>query len=313
MIQHAACVITNHSLAMHLADSFRRPTVVLFAGTDPEAVWRPVLGAACESTWTGTDPAFTSRARRLIGAAAIVGLAAACVGVDDEATRSLADGIVAANSALGLLDGVAVADDWWTGLGRLVDQRGRAVHTHRARVRRHLAGPAAARAALLVAQHLGPLWVPADRGDPPGHAVHVGLHPDLPPPGTEPQAVWVHAAGGDVVGHLSPDVSAWLRRADLLVHPTRWEGFGLALLEAMLASLPVVATRVSSIPEIVLDGETGFLVPADDVSALAEAVSRVLDDPAELGVIGRERARAEFSVARMVDRTLEVYRRATAA
>ena len=45
-----------------------------------------------------------------------------------------------------------------------------------------------------------------------------------------------------------PDVAAWLGRADLLVHPARWEGFGLALLEAMLASLPVVATNVSSIP-----------------------------------------------------------------
>ena len=53
------------------------------------------------------------------------------------------------------------------------------------------------------------------------------------------------------------DVSAWLARAELLVHPARWEGFGLALLEAMLAGKPVVATRVSSIPEIVVDGETG--------------------------------------------------------
>jgi glycosyltransferase involved in cell wall biosynthesis len=107
-----------------------------------------------------------------------------------------------------------------------------------------------------------------------------------------------------------PDVTAWLRRADLLVHPARWEGFGLALLEAMLVSLPVVATRVSSIPEIVVDGETGLLVPADDASALAAAVTRVLDDPADLGARGRHRARAEFSVARMADRTLDVYRRA---
>src|SRR2546426_4108791 len=108
-----------------------------------------------------------------------------------------------------------------------------------------------------------------------------------------------------------PDVAAWLRRADLLVHPARWEGFGLALLEAMLASLPVVATHVSSIPEIVVDGETGLLVPPDDASALAAAVNRVLDDPADLGERGRDRARAEFSVARMAERTLDVYRRAT--
>ncbi len=114
----------------------------------------------------------------------------------------------------------------------------------------------------------------------------------------------------DVPVHLPgrvPDVGAWLRRADLLVHPARWEGFGLALLEAMLAGLPVVATNVSSIPEIVVDGETGLLVPSDDATALAGAVTRVLDDPGNYGERGRARACAEFSVARMADRTLAVY------
>jgi glycosyltransferase involved in cell wall biosynthesis len=104
-----------------------------------------------------------------------------------------------------------------------------------------------------------------------------------------------------------PDVAAWLRRAELLVHPARWEGFGLALLEAMLAARPVVATNVSSIPEIVLDGETGVLVPPDDADALAAALTRVLDDPADYGVRGRARAEKDFSVAKMVDRTLAVY------
>ena len=107
-----------------------------------------------------------------------------------------------------------------------------------------------------------------------------------------------------------PDVAAWLRRAHLLVHPVRWEGFGLALLEAMLASVPVVATRVSSIPEIVVDGETGLLVPPDDPAALAGAVKRVLADPAGYGERGLARARSEFSVAKMADRTLAVYEQA---
>jgi glycosyltransferase involved in cell wall biosynthesis len=104
-----------------------------------------------------------------------------------------------------------------------------------------------------------------------------------------------------------PDVAAWLRRADLLVHPARWEGFGLALLEAMLASKPVVATKVSSIPEIVVDGETGVLVAPDDAPALAAAVTRVLDDPGSYGKQGLGRARSQFSVARMTDRTLALY------
>lgn len=103
------------------------------------------------------------------------------------------------------------------------------------------------------------------------------------------------------------DVASVLRRTDVLVHPARWEGFGLALLEAMLARLPVVASRVSSIPEIVADGKTGVLVPPDDPAALAAALERVLREPGDLGAAGHERARAEFSVATMAGRTLEVY------
>jgi glycosyltransferase involved in cell wall biosynthesis len=127
--------------------------------------------------------------------------------------------------------------------------------------------------------------------------------------GEGPQRAELEQLAGDRVHLLGrvPDVAAWLRRADVLVHPARWEGFGLALLEAMLASLPVVATQVSSIPEIVVDGETGLLVPPDDPSALAAAVKRVLADPAGYGERGHTRAVAEFSVARMTDRTLAVY------
>ena len=107
-----------------------------------------------------------------------------------------------------------------------------------------------------------------------------------------------------------PDVAAWLRRADVFVHPARWEGFGLAVLEAMLAGLPVVATSVSSLPELVVDGETGLLVAADDVTALAAAISSALERPG-LGEAGRARARTEFSVARMAARHVALYERVT--
>ena len=106
------------------------------------------------------------------------------------------------------------------------------------------------------------------------------------------------------------DVTWWLRRATVVVHPARWEGFGLALLEAMLCERAVVASSVSSIPEIVLDGETGLLVPPDDSARLAEAVVALLDDPARaraVGEAGGTRAREEFSVARMAERTAAVY------
>src|SRR5205823_14631550 len=104
-----------------------------------------------------------------------------------------------------------------------------------------------------------------------------------------------------------PDVAAWLRRAALYVHPARWEGFGLGVLEAMLAGLPVVASNISSLPELVLDGQTGVLVPPDDPVALAAGAARALEQP-RLGEAGLGRARTEFSVARMADRTVELYR-----
>ena len=105
-----------------------------------------------------------------------------------------------------------------------------------------------------------------------------------------------------------PDVAAWLSRATMLVHPARWEGFGLGVLEAMLAGLPVVATSVSSLPELVVDGDTGLLVQPDDPSALGLGIARALEEPTRLGAAGRERARREFSVARMADRTAQLYR-----
>jgi glycosyltransferase involved in cell wall biosynthesis len=109
-------------------------------------------------------------------------------------------------------------------------------------------------------------------------------------------------------GRVEP--SAWLARADIFAHTSLWEGFGIVLLEAMLSGLPVIATRVSAIPEIVTDGTTGTLVAPGDVEAIAAALTRLLRDPAQrriLGEAGRERARSDFSVARMTDRTIAVY------
>jgi glycosyltransferase involved in cell wall biosynthesis len=109
-------------------------------------------------------------------------------------------------------------------------------------------------------------------------------------------------------GRVEP--GAWLARADVFAHTSRWEGFGIVLLEAMLSGLPVVATRVSAVPEIVVDGETGILAPVGDEVAIAAALSVLLADPEQrqrLGEAGRVRARAEFSVARMTDRTMALY------
>jgi starch synthase len=89
----------------------------------------------------------------------------------------------------------------------------------------------------------------------------------------------------------------------------------MVLLEAMLAGLPIVATRMSAVPEVVADDVTGLLVEPGDVTGLSAALSRLLNDPeraAALGRAGRERARTSFSIARMVAGTTAVYGAATA-
>ena len=111
-----------------------------------------------------------------------------------------------------------------------------------------------------------------------------------------------------VLGRVEP--REWLARADVFVHTSRWEGFGMVLLEAMLASLPVVATAVSAVPEIVVDRETGLLVPAGDAAAVANALAQLLADPAlrqRYGAEGRRRALSQFSVTKMTERTIAVY------
>lgn len=94
----------------------------------------------------------------------------------------------------------------------------------------------------------------------------------------------------------------YLPEFDVMVLPSRSEGFPLAIVEAMLAARPVIATRVGSVAEAVIDGETGILVDKDDVAGLATALRRLHDDPAwrdRLGRRGREVATARFTVERM--------------
>ena len=97
---------------------------------------------------------------------------------------------------------------------------------------------------------------------------------------------------------------------DVITVPSRWEGFGLVTLEAMGYARPVIASRTSALPEIVLDGETGLLVPPEDSAALADAINRLLGDPeyaATLGQAGYRRLVTHFSVEKMIRATLDVY------
>lgn len=112
------------------------------------------------------------------------------------------------------------------------------------------------------------------------------------------------------LGHVE-DVPALLRRASCLVLPSLTEGISLTLLEAMSRGLPVVTTRVGGSPEVVVDGETGLLVPPADAAALGAALARIHDDPAEarrMGDAGRVRAEQSFNVRRMIADYESLYR-----
>ena len=108
------------------------------------------------------------------------------------------------------------------------------------------------------------------------------------------------------------DGASVMNSIDVFVLPSLWEGFGLVLLEAMAAGKPIVASKVNAIPEIVIDGETGILVPSKDPEALANAIISMLRKPEHsiaMGQRGRERLAREFSIERMVRETEKIYER----
>ena len=120
-------------------------------------------------------------------------------------------------------------------------------------------------------------------------------------PGTEPLLVLKGATP-------EPDLIELYRGAAALVYPSRYEGFGLPLLEAMSCGTPVIAARSSSIPEVV--GDAGALLDPDDEAAWTDAIERAIDDPAwarSLAEAGAARA-SLFSWTRSANETLRVYR-----
>ena len=107
------------------------------------------------------------------------------------------------------------------------------------------------------------------------------------------------------------DVPALLKAMDIFVFPTFNEAFGLCVLEAMDAGLPVVATNDAAVPEIISEGKDGLLIPPGDEQAVVAAVTRLLSDralTARLAAGAQVRAR-EFSLEKMAGRYEALYER----
>lgn len=107
------------------------------------------------------------------------------------------------------------------------------------------------------------------------------------------------------------DLPAVLPCLDLMVHPARMEGLGVALLQAAACGLPIVAGRAGGIPEIVRDGQNGYLVEPGDVAGLTQSLMRLCGDAGQrrrFGDEGRRIALQDFSIDAMVEGNLRVYR-----
>ncbi|MFZ5823433.1 MAG: N-acetyl-alpha-D-glucosaminyl L-malate synthase BshA, partial [Bacillota bacterium] len=102
--------------------------------------------------------------------------------------------------------------------------------------------------------------------------------------------------------------------ADLFLLPSEQESFGLAALEAMACGVPVIASNTGGLPEVVVDGETGFLCPPGDVAAMADRALRLLRDPAlhaRFREAGVERVQSRFCATRVVPQYEALYREVT--
>jgi len=109
------------------------------------------------------------------------------------------------------------------------------------------------------------------------------------------------------------DILSVHKAFDVFVMSSVTEGLGTSLLDAMACAKPIVATRAGGMPEVVVDGRTGLLVPPRDHEAMADAIVALLRDEAlrkRMGAAGQARVREQFSAERMVQETLSAYQRA---
>ena len=108
------------------------------------------------------------------------------------------------------------------------------------------------------------------------------------------------------------DVSRFLAIADVFILPSRWEGLPIALLEAMSVGLPVIATRVEGVEEVVEDQVHGLLVPVEDSEALEKAILQLINDPKqrnEMGMAASLRIKQQYTVNHMCEEYLKIIKK----
>lgn len=109
-----------------------------------------------------------------------------------------------------------------------------------------------------------------------------------------------------------PDINRFMSALDVFILPSECEPFGLVLIEAMARGIPVIATRAGGVPEIVVQGETGLMVPPNDPQALADAIRYMEDNPLmrlQMGETARLRAQKFFDQKIMLDAYQRLYSR----
>jgi glycosyltransferase involved in cell wall biosynthesis len=127
----------------------------------------------------------------------------------------------------------------------------------------------------------------------------------------EEEAKTLGLSNVEFTGHV-PDVRPLLGTFDIFVLPSLYEGIPLGLLQAMAFECPVVATRVGGVPEVVVDGGTGYLIEPRDVQGLVDRLKTLSMDRSlrdTMGQAGRDRVVREFSARGMVEQTEQLYRR----
>jgi len=110
------------------------------------------------------------------------------------------------------------------------------------------------------------------------------------------------------------EVIPYYSSADIYVAPSRFEGLGMSVLEAMRSGLPIVATNVGGHPEIVQDGVSGFLVPSEDAKGMASAIleiNKMQDLGKQMGDIGKDICHKKYDINRVVAEYEKLYREVT--